>query len=88
MIISFLNILYIFLYFPSTHEKTHEEKKPTDKEDHQPVKSIQAKLPPLYAKGGDILPRKKKGGLVKIKPAEEKLKNTILKKEQRKIKLG
>ena len=57
------------------------------------MKVVQTNLPPMPSTGGDIFPRKKKGGLVSIKPAvweknNEKLKNTILKKEKRKTKLG
>ena len=57
------------------------------------VKRIQAAVPPLPPASGDIFPRKVKSKLVKIKPAlweknEEKLKNTIPKKEKRKTKLG
>merc|ERR1712106_432999 len=70
------------------HQKIAEEKKPIDKEDPQPVKIVQTHLPPIPSTGADIFPRKKKGGLVNIKPAHweknsEKLKNTILKKEKR-----
>ena len=53
------------------------------------MRRIQPKAPA----SGDIFPRKVKSKLVKIKPAlweknDEKLKNTILKKEKRKTKLG
>merc|ERR1712106_116667 len=76
-----------------TSKKTAEEKKPIDKEDPQPVKIVQSNLPPMPSNEGNIFPRKKKGGLVNIKPAvweknNEKMKNTVLKKEKRKTKLG
>merc|ERR1712013_971758 len=67
-----------------------EEKKTDNTESPQPpVRRIQPKAPT----SGDIFPRKVKSKLVKIKPAlweknDEKLKNTILKKEKRKTKLG
>ena len=67
-----------------------EEKKADNTESPQPpVRRIQPKAPA----SGDIFPRKVKSKLVKIKPAlweknDEKLKNTILKKEKRKTKLG
>ena len=71
--------------FKSAHQKIAEEKKPIDKEDTQPVKVVQTILPPITSNGGDIFPRKKKGGLVSIKPAvweknREKLKITILRR--------
>eukprot|EP00092_Neocalanus_flemingeri_P102737 GFUD01131429.1.p1 GENE.GFUD01131429.1~~GFUD01131429.1.p1 ORF type:complete len:100 (+),score=37.95 GFUD01131429.1:27-302(+) len=66
-----------------------------DTEDPQPIRKVQTRSPSLPAGSGqtDIFPRKVKSKLVKIKPAlwektEESLKNTILKKEKRKNKLG
>ena len=55
------------------------------------MRRIQAKAPAPHVQpsSGDIFPRKVKSKLVKIKPAlweknDEKLKNTVLKKEKRK----
>ena len=81
-----------YIIFKSTR-KDAEEKKPIEKEDPQPVKNLQTHLPPMPSNGVDIFPRKKKGGLVSIKSAvwennNEKLKNTVLKREKRKTKLG
>ena len=54
---------------------------------------IPSNAPSPHATGGDIFARKVKSKMVKIKPAlweqtEEKLKNTVLKKEKRKTKIG
>eukprot|EP00091_Calanus_sinicus_P004497 TRINITY_DN14825_c0_g1_i1.p1 TRINITY_DN14825_c0_g1~~TRINITY_DN14825_c0_g1_i1.p1 ORF type:complete len:119 (-),score=43.56 TRINITY_DN14825_c0_g1_i1:143-499(-) len=76
-----------------TCEDISDKKKPIDKEEQQPVRRIPSSAPTLRPKEADIFPRKVKSKLVKIKPAlweknEEKLKNTALKKEKRKTKLG
>jgi len=66
-----------------------EEKIDNSEAPQSAVRRIQPKAPA----SGDIFPRKAKSKLVKIKPAlweknDEKLKNTVLKKEKRKTKLG
>ena len=85
--------IYQCILNTSTHEDISDKKKPIDKEEQQPVRRIQSNAPTSHPKGEDIFPRKVKSKLVKIKPAlweknEEKLKNTLLKKEKRKTKLG
>eukprot|EP00092_Neocalanus_flemingeri_P058045 GFUD01069105.1.p1 GENE.GFUD01069105.1~~GFUD01069105.1.p1 ORF type:complete len:134 (+),score=45.74 GFUD01069105.1:41-403(+) len=79
----------------SSKEGIPDKQDAIDTEDPQPVRKVQTRSPSLPAGSGqsDIFPRKVKSKLVKIKPAlwektEESLKNTILKKEKRKNKLG
>ena len=81
------------LHYTSTSEDICDKKKPIDKEVQKPVKRIQNDAPTSHTAGVDIFPRKVKSKMVKIKPAlweknEEQLKNTVLKKEKRKTKLG
>ena len=81
------------IHYTSTHEDICDKKKQIEKEDQKPVKRIPSNAPSSHATGGDIFPRKVKSKMVKIKPAlweqtEEKLKNTVLKKEKRKTKIG
>ena len=82
-----------FIHNTSIHEDISDKEKPIDKEEQPPVRRIRSNVPTSHPKGGDIFPRKVKSKLMKIKPAlweknEEKLKNTLLKKEKRKTKLG
>ena len=86
-------VLNLRLFIFSTPEDIPDKKEAIDKEDPTPVKRIQLKPPALQPVVSDIFPRKVKSKLVKIKHAlweknEETLKNTLLKKEKRKNKLG
>ena len=81
------------LHYTSTHEDICDKKKPIDKEVQKPVRRIASNAPTSHTTGVDIFPRKVKSKMVKIKPAlweqtEEKPKNTVLKKEKRKTKIG
>ena len=83
----------LFFIF-STPEDIPDKKETIVKEDLKPGRRIQLKSPAIQPVVSDIFPRKVKSKLVKkIKPAlweknEENLKNTLLKKEKRKNKLG